>query len=76
VVTLVNTNPLEPRIVTVQAGGYGEHQASSVRVGDGPERPVGADHFDVRLEPGAGATLTIALERYANAPTLSFPWDR
>jgi hypothetical protein len=76
VVTLVNTNALEPRIVTVQAGGYAEHQATTLRIGDAPERPVGASHFDVRLEPGAGATLTIGLRRYANAPTLSFPWDR
>ena len=76
VVTLVNTNALEPRIVTVQAGAYAEHRATSLWIGDGPERPVGADHFDVRLEPGAGATLTIGLRRYANAPTLAFPWDR
>jgi hypothetical protein len=76
VVTLVNTNALAPRTVTVQAGGYGEHQATSVRIGNGPERPVGGNHFDVRLEPGAGAILSIALRRYANPPTLAFPWDR
>ena len=30
----------------------------------------------VRLAPGAGATLTLAMTRYANQPTVAFPWDR
>ena len=74
--TLVNTSMLQPRIVTVQTGGYGEHQALALRIGDGPERPIGANHFEVRLEPGAGATLSVALRRHANQPSLAFPWNR
>ena len=30
--------------------------------------------FEVRLAPGAGATLNVAMRRYANQPTLAFPW--
>jgi hypothetical protein len=32
-------------------------------------------HVDqVRLEPGCGATLAVAMERYANPPTFTVPW--
>jgi hypothetical protein len=71
---LVNVNPLEARTVTVQMGAYGEHHARSVTTG-GQTIPVDAPHFEVRLEPGTGATLSIDLERYAHQPTLRFPWD-
>lgn len=74
VLTLVNTNPLQPRTMTVQMGAYGEHQATTVRVGDHTVA-VDAPFFTVRLEPGAGATLTIGIRRFVNAPTLAFPWD-
>ena len=73
--TLVNVGPVEARTVTVQAGAYGEHHATSVTLAD-RVIPVDAPHFDVRLEPGAGATLTIELGRYQHQPTLRFPWDR
>lgn len=73
--TLVNLSPFEPRTVTVQLGAYGEHHARAVTVG-GETYPVDASHFDVWLEPGAGARLSIDLERYAHQPSLAFPWDR
>lgn len=60
VLTLVNTNQVEGRAVIVQMGAYGEHGA----------------HLQVKLGPGAGDTLTIARKRYANRPSLAFPWDR
>lgn len=72
--TLVNLNPVAARTVTVQGGGYGEHQIASVAGESGP-KPVDARSFDVRLQPGAGATLSVKMRRYANAPTLKFPWD-
>ena len=75
VLTLVNTNPFHSRTAIVQAGGYGEHQATAVAVGDRTVS-VEAPYFTVRLAPGAGDTLTISLRRYANQPTLAFPWDR
>ena len=36
---------------------------------------VDVTHFGVRLAPGAGARLTLRMRRYANPPTLAFPWD-
>ncbi len=76
VVTLVNVNPLKFRIVTVQSGAYGEHQLTSVQAGAAPTMRVAGNTFEVRLAPGAGETLTIGLQRYANQPSLAFPWDR
>jgi hypothetical protein len=73
--TLVNVNPLQPRTVTVQMGGYGEHRATSIRIGD-RTLPVNATDFTVRLAPGTGDTLTINVQRYVNQPTLAFPWER
>jgi hypothetical protein len=72
--TLVNINPLEARTVTVQMGAYGEHRAGSVSHESGVVQ-VDAPHFDVRLGPGCGTTLTIEVELYAHQPTLDFPWD-
>ena len=73
-VTLVNTAPVA-RTVTVQGGAYAEHRIDAVTV-DGRSLPVGASAFTLRLEPGCGARLTLAMRRYANRPTLAFPWDR
>jgi hypothetical protein len=72
-VTLVNLNPNRERIVTVQGGAYGEHQISSVS--DGQARPVNARSFEVKLAPGCGARLDLAMQRYSANPTLSFPWS-
>ena len=57
--TLVNTNPVEPRIVIVQGGAYGEHQLESAKTGS-TERQIGAPYITVRLEPGAGSASTSA----------------
>ena len=73
-VTLVNLGTL-PRTVVVQGGAYGEHRIDTVTI-DGARRTVGGRDFTVRLEPGGGARLTLAMSRYANRPTLAFPWDR
>jgi hypothetical protein len=75
-VSLVNTNQVSARTVTVQGGGYGEHQVLSVATDGGPPVTVDASAFTVRLAPGAGARLTLTMKRHVNAPTLSFPWDR
>ena len=75
ILTLVNINASEPRTVVVQAGGYAEHQITAVTIA---KRALAVDRPDVtiRLEPGAGARLNIAMRRYVNVPTLAFPWDR
>jgi hypothetical protein len=73
-VTLVNINPTEPRRVTLQGGAYGEHQVLAVSDGE-QTRVVHGRSFEVRLAPGAGAKLVVTMKRFANAPTLSFPWS-
>jgi hypothetical protein len=75
VLTLVNVNPSEAREVVVQGGAYAEHQFASVEAGE-KSIPIDRSSFAVRLAPGAGQRLTIHMRRYANAPTLSAPWDR
>lgn len=74
-ISLVNTSQLEPRTVVVQAGGYGEHQFTTVSA-DGKTSPVNASKLTVRLAPGSGTKLALSMKRYANAPSLAFPWDR
>ncbi len=74
VVTLVNLSPVHERIVTVQGGAYGEHQIDRVTI-DGNTTDVNAPFFTVRLAPGCGATLTLAMQRYVNQPTFALPWD-
>jgi len=73
--TLVNVNQSQSRTVVVQTGGYAEHQCLSVTLGN-KRTPVNAPWFRVRLQPGAGARLVLKTRRYANQPTLVFPWDR
>jgi hypothetical protein len=74
-VTLVNTNPLDSRSVTVQAGAYAEHRFASASV-NGKDIPIGASAVEVKLAPGSGARIVFLMERYKNLPTLAFPWDR
>ena len=73
-VTLININPTQARSVIVQGGAYAEHQIVSVSDGK-TTMPVNGTSFPVRLAPGAGAKLTIRMQRFANDPTLSFPWE-
>ncbi|MSV27412.1 MAG: hypothetical protein EXQ52_01505 [Bryobacterales bacterium] len=73
--TLVNTNPAEPREISVQAGGYGEHRFDAITIG-GKATVFNGPVFTVRLDPGAGSRLEFKMTRYANLPTLAFPWDR
>ena len=75
VVTLVNVSATQSRTVIVQAGGYAEHQFDSVET-NGKTTPVNARELSVRLAPGAGAKLTFTMRRYANQPTVRFPWSR
>jgi hypothetical protein len=74
-VTLVNTNPAVPRTVVVQSGAYAEHRIAGVTAG---ERKLAVDGtwFTVRLAPGAGETLVVAMKRYSEQPSAAFPWDR
>jgi hypothetical protein len=71
-VTLVNLGR-RARTVIVQGGSYGEHRIDTATV-DGTPHSVGGRHVRVRIEPGCGARLSLAMTRYANRPTLAFPW--
>jgi len=75
VLQLVNTNPVEPRSLVLQAGAYAEHDLVAARLGD-QTVPIGRPHVVVHLAPGAGARLTLETRRYVNPPTFAFPWDR
>ena len=75
-VTLVNTNQLEAREVVLQGGAYAEHQFGRVSVAGGENMQVDNSAFSMRLAPGCGTKLEIETARYANKPTMSFPWDR
>ncbi|HEY8885680.1 MAG TPA: hypothetical protein VIO35_10240, partial [Chloroflexota bacterium] len=74
VVTLVNTSPLHPRTVVVQGGAYAEHDLVDVKLGEATQ-PVGHSHVTIQLAPSAAGQLTIRTRRYANQPTLAFPWS-
>jgi len=73
--TLVNVSPVDERTVVVQAGGYAEHQFLDATV-DGRTVAIDNSHVAVRLAPGCGTRLTFRMKRYANPPTMTFPWDR
>ena len=73
--TLVNTNPVSGRDLVVQAGAYGEH-AFTVVEADGRTIPVEGPAFGIRLEPGTGGRIRIAMNRYSLQPTFAFPWHR
>ncbi len=75
VVTLVNLNPREARTLIVQAGGYAEHSFESAEW-NGRRLAIGAPQVTVRLEPGAGSTVTFNMRRYVNRPTARLPWNR
>lgn len=74
--TLVNTSQLAPREIVIQAGGYAEHQFVSVSQDNGQTRAVNTNQLAVKLAPGAGGRFVFKVRRYANQPTMSFPWDR
>ena len=75
VVTLVNLNPRETRNVLVQGGAYGEHRIETATLA-GQRTSVNHRTFLLRLAPGAGAKLDLAMRRYAEPPTLRLPWER
>jgi hypothetical protein len=75
VLTLVNTNQVERRLLVVQMGAYGEHNCLYVET-EGRRITVNAPFFQVLLEPGSGSTIRVVSKRFAHQPTLVFPWHR
>jgi hypothetical protein len=74
-VTLINLNPSARRTVVIQGGAYGEHRLTTVTQGSTTTR-IDAPLVTVQLEPGSGSTLQFEMTRYANDPTISYPWKR
>jgi hypothetical protein len=74
-ITLVNLNPVAGHSVVVQGGAYAEHQFTNVTV-NGSKRAVDAPSLTVELAPGSGARLLLTTRRYANPPSMKFPWDQ
>jgi hypothetical protein len=72
-VTFVNLNLVKSRKMIVQGGAYAEHQIISASV-DGVDTLVNHSHFAVTIEPGCGSRVVIKMQRYANQPTMAFPW--
>ncbi len=72
--TLVNTSPLHPRDLIVQAGAYAEHRFQSVTV-NGKTTPIDGPSVSLRLQPGCGSRLVFSMRRYAGQPRLAMPWD-
>jgi len=73
-VTLVNLSTTSPRTVIVQGGAYAEHRIDSVGL-NGKRIRVHDASVSVTLRPGAGATLSFEMSRYAHRPTARFPLD-
>lgn len=73
--TLVNVNQIEPRTVIVQGGAYAEHEIARVSLADQVVN-IGNSACSIRLAPGCGARLQLAVKRHANQPTLAFPWSK
>ncbi len=75
VLTLVNTNPLEARVVTVQAGAFGEHRFTTAVIDGAPDKPIAVDDkaFQVNLGPWAQIRLHLGMARFVNPPTYDFP---
>lgn len=73
-VILVNTNQIESRNVVIQAGGYAEHEIERISIGDKISE-VNNSSCSIGIGPGCGARLKFKMKRYANLPTLDFPWS-
>ncbi|MBN1582721.1 MAG: hypothetical protein JXA89_18565 [Anaerolineae bacterium] len=70
--TLVNTDPLQSRSVIVQAGGFAEHEFTTV-TGEGIEETVlNSRYLQVTLGPAAQAQLEFGIKRFAHMPTYAF----
>jgi hypothetical protein len=73
---LVNVNLIDPRLVVVQAGSFGEHRFGDVSAAGATPMPVGGKWLEVELAPGAGASIRASMERYVNQPSYETPWSR
>lgn len=74
--TLVNTDALHAAEVVIQGGVFGEHDFTSVTLGDAAPVAVSGRWVSVKLAAGATARLTLGMRRFANAPSYDTPWAK
>ncbi len=78
-VHVINLSRTEPRVLTLQAGNFGENRFDSVVVSteDGLEQEhnIESKWFTLDLAPGAGARLDFKYSRYVNQPTYETPFS-
>jgi hypothetical protein len=72
---LVNLSKTAARTVVVQTGAYGENQCLQVVCG-GQTTKVDRNCIVVKLEPGCGGYLQLAVKRFANPPRAGLPWQK
>jgi hypothetical protein len=77
-VTLVNTNPLQPRRLVMQAGAFGEHtftQVTDLAADEASQETVDVNdkHLEVHLAPGGKVRLELGMKRYDNDPSYEQP---
>ncbi len=76
-VSLVNTDPVEGRVVLLQAGSFGEHCFTRARLetreGDDQSVEVDGKYLRVHLGPGAQMRLHLGLQRFAFQPSYALP---
>jgi hypothetical protein len=76
-VQLVNTNLNQTRLVTLQAGAFGEHQFTQSEVVEGDQltdnQAIDSNSITVELPPGIEIRIRLGMNRLVNAPTYAFP---
>tara|TARA_Y100001934_G_scaffold146010_1_gene175352 strand:- start:64 stop:948 length:885 start_codon:yes stop_codon:yes gene_type:complete len=69
---LVNTDPVSPRRVMIQAGTFAEHEFTGA-VLDGEEASLSGRHVEIELGRSAQARLQLRLKRFAHRPSYQLP---
>lgn len=73
-VELVNTSPVKDHTLVLQAGAFGEHKITAVKVDSQNDQIVDNQRYmQVRLPAGRSVSLEIKTERYANSPDYQQP---
>jgi hypothetical protein len=77
-VKLVNTSPLRPRRLIIQAGAFGEHSFTEATDLLAPQDKrctvaVNGKHLQLHLAPGGAVYLDLGMKRYCNQPSYEQP---
>ncbi len=78
-VQVINLSKTEPRVLTLQAGNFGENKFESVKItyenGQMVEIKVDNKWLTLELTPGAGASLDFTYSRYVHQPSYETPYS-